>query len=91
MRMDYTALTFLIVLKPFLLRDCSRGQEQSNIPMILCLTRPALLGSRMITFSMALPSYLIIQSVHEESGYGRECVPQTVERFIVVGCCGQSR
>ena len=56
-----TALPFLIVLKPFLLRDCSRGQEQLNIPMILCLTRPALLESLMITFSMALPSYLNIR------------------------------
>ena len=53
-----SVLTFLIVLKLFLLSDCSMGQEQSNIPMILCLTRLALLGSLLITFSMALPSCL---------------------------------
>ena len=53
-----SVLTFLIVLKLFLFSVCSRGQEQSNIPMILCLTRLALLGSLLITFSMALPSCL---------------------------------
>ena len=56
------------MLKLFLLRDWSRGQEQLNIPIILCLTRLALLGSRMITFSMALPSYLNIQADRNKQG-----------------------
>ena len=85
-----SVLTFLIVLKLFLLSDCSRGQEQSNIPMILCLTRLALLGSLLITFSMALPSCLNLWC-QKKSRNEWLLSPQTVEWLIVIRCWWESR